>query len=54
MEATIDYIEEMELEVMDFTEWLQCPYCGDEGTYQSLTNSGHTCCQQFLHELEGE
>jgi len=53
MEAVVDYIEEMELAILDFPEWLQCPYCGDEGTWQSLSSSGHTCCREFLQELEG-
>ena len=54
MEAVVDYIEEMELAVLDFPEWLQCPYCGDEGTWQSLVDSGHNCCREFLQELGGD
>lgn len=52
MQVAIDYTEEMELEVLDFPEWLKCPYCGDEGTWQSLSNSGHICCREFLQEFE--
>lgn len=52
MEAAIDYIEKLELDVLDFPEWIQCPYCGGEGTRQSLNDSGHSCCQEFLQELD--
>ena len=52
MKAAIDYTEEMELEILDFPEWLQCPYCGDEGTELMLASSGHSCCREFLRELE--
>ncbi|MDD5697824.1 MAG: hypothetical protein PHH77_04330 [Victivallaceae bacterium] len=54
MEAAIDYFEETILDEPDFPEWLQCPYCGDEGTESMLAGSGHNCCREFLRELEGE
>ena len=47
MQVLLEYEEP---EVLDFPEWLRCPYCGDEGTRQNLEDSGHTCCQEFLNE----
>jgi hypothetical protein len=39
---------------IEFPEWLQCPYCGDEGTKEGLSRFGHTCCRRYLKELENE
>ncbi|MDD5598179.1 MAG: hypothetical protein PHV82_09550 [Victivallaceae bacterium] len=52
MQPAIDYFEETISDEPEFPEWLQCPYCGDEGTELMLENSGHACCREFLRELE--